>query len=204
MNNLFHRPPAKILTLCICLGIATLLIAGCGSREERAQSYYDAGKSYLEKKEYKKARIEFRNAIQRKADLLPAWQGLAEIDEHEKNLQALAGTLRRITELAPNDLATKTKLARIYLLGNAPDEALKLANAAGQLDPQNADVLALKAAILFKLKDVEGATRAAKSAVAIDAANASANIILAGITFSQGNSEGALKYLANVPKDANR
>ncbi len=146
-------------------------MAGCGSREERAQAYYERGMSYLEKKDYVKARIEFRNAIQRKADLLPAWQGLAEIDEHEQNCQALAGTLRRITELAPNDLAAKTKLARLYLLGNALDQALKLANAAGEIDPKNADVLALKAAILFKLKDIDGATRTAQAALAIDADN---------------------------------
>ena len=91
-----------------------------------------AARSYLEKKDYVKARIEFRNAIQRKADLLPAWQALAQIDEHEQNLPALAGTLRRIIELAPNDLAATTKLARIYLLGNALDQALKLANTAGE------------------------------------------------------------------------
>ena len=201
MRNRFNRPPAKILTLCICLGITTLLMAGCGSREERAQAYYEAGKSYLEKKEYAKARIEFRNALQRKADMLPALQGLAEIDEHERNMQALAGTLRRITELAPNDLAAKTKLARLYVLGNAPDQALKLANAAGEIDPQNADILALKAAILYRLKDVDGATRAAQAALAIDGANTSANTILAGIQYTRGDSEGALKTLANVPKE---
>ena len=64
-----------------------------------------------------KARIELRNALQRKADLLPAWQALAQVEEHEKNMQGLAGALRRITELAPDDLSATTKLARIYLLG---------------------------------------------------------------------------------------
>ena len=156
--RLFKNPLARTLTLCVCLG-ATLVLAGCGSREERAQAYYENGMSYLEKKDYAKARIEFRNAIQRKADLLPAWQALAQIDEQEQNIPALAGTLRRITELAPDDLAAITKLARIYLLGgaNALDQALKLANRAGEIDPKNADVLALKAAILFKLKDTDGA-----------------------------------------------
>jgi tetratricopeptide (TPR) repeat protein len=193
---------ARILMLCACLGIA-MSVAGCGSREERAQAYYERGKDYLEKKDYVKARIEFRNAIQRKADLLPAWQGLAQIDEQEQNLPALAGTLRRITELAPNDVAATIKLARIYLLGGSStlDQALKLANQAGEVDPKNPDVLALKAAILYKLKDNDGALRAAQEALALDPQHAGASVVVAGIRLSQGDADGALKALASVPKD---
>ena len=151
MSRLLQKPRVKILLLCACLGLA-MSVAGCGSREERAQAYYERGKEYLEKKDYVKARIEFRNAIQRKADLLPAWQALARIDEQEQNLAGLAGTLRRITELAPNDLEATIRLARLYLLagGNVLDQALKLANKAGEIDPKNTDVLALKAAILLQ------------------------------------------------------
>ena len=201
--RLFKNPLARTLTLCVCLGATLLALAGCGSREERAQAYYENGMSYLEKKDYAKARIEFRNALQRKADLLPAWQALAQIDEQEQNLPALAGTLRRITELAPDDLAAITKLARIYLLGgaNALDQALKLANRAGEIDPKNADVLALKAAILFKLKDTDGASRAAQDALAIDPGNVGAHVIVAGMKLSQGDADGALKALAPIPKD---
>jgi cellulose synthase operon protein C len=201
MLRLFSNPIAKIFTLCISFGVITLVVAGCSSREERAQAYYERGMSYLEKKDYVKARIELRNAIQRKADLLPAWQALAEVDEHEQNLQALAGTLQKITELAPNDLAATTKLARLYVLGGALDQSLKLANKAGEIDPKSADVLTLKAAILFKLKDNEGATRAAKDALAIDPSSTGANAILAGVRLSQGDSQGALQALTNIPKD---
>src|SRR6478752_6583490 len=202
MSRLLQKPRVKILLLCACFGLA-MSLAGCGSREERAQAYYENGMSYLEKKDYAKARVEFRNAIQRKADLLPAWQALAQIDEQEQNLPALAGTLRRITELAPTDIAAITKLARIYLLGgaNALDQALKLANRAGEIDPKNADVMALKAVILFKLKYTDGANRVAQDALAIDPSNTSANAIVASLKLSQGDPDGALKTLAAIPKD---
>ena len=104
MSRLLQKPRVKILLLCVCLGLA-MSVAGCGSREERAQAYYERGKDYLEKKDYVKARIEFRNAIQRKADLLPAWQALARIDEQEQNL---AGASRD----APPDHRTCTKRSR--------------------------------------------------------------------------------------------
>ena len=202
MSRLLQKPRVKILLLCACLGLA-MSVAGCGSREERAQAYYERGKEYLEKKDYVKARIEFRNAIQRKADLLPAWQALARIDEQEQNLAGLAGTLRRITELAPNDLEATIRLARLYLLagGNVLDQALKLANKAGEIDPKNTDALALKAAILLKLQDSDGAARAAQEALAIDPQHTGANVVAAGVKLSQGDADGALKALASVSKD---
>ena len=202
MSRLLQKPRVKILLLCACFGLA-MSVAGCGSREERAQAYYERGKEYLEKKDYVKARIEFRNAIQRKADLLPAWQALARIDEQEQNLAGLAGTLRRITELAPNDLEATIRLARLYLLagGNVLDQALKLANKAGEIDPKNTDALALKAAILLKLQDSDGAARAAQEALAIDPQHTGANVVAAGVKLSQGDADGALKALASVSKD---
>ena len=81
------------------------------------------------------------------------------------------------------------------------DQALKLANKAGEIDPKNTDVLALKAAILFKLQDSDGATRAAQDALAIDPQHTGANVVVAGVKLSQGDADGALKALASVPKD---
>ena len=188
----------RLATLCLCLG--TFALAGCSSREERAQAYYEKAQSYIEKKDYVKARIELRNALQRKPDLLPAWQALAQIEEHEKNMQGLASALRRITEIAPDDLSATTQLARIYLLGNAIDPALKLANKAGEIDPKNADVKVLKAAALLKLKDNDGALRSAEEAIALDPDNTGAYVILAGIKFQQGDGNGALKTLAPIEK----
>jgi tetratricopeptide (TPR) repeat protein len=201
MRSLFKSPAVRMLALGAGLAAAGLAVSGCSSREERAQAYYESGKSYLDKKDYAKARLEFRNALQRKGDLLEAWQGLAEIDEHDRNIAGLAGTLRKIVELAPQDISATTKLARIYLLGNAPDQALKFANAAGEIEPKNADVLALKSAILFKLKDIDGATRAASDARAIDPHNTGANAALAAIKLSQGDTDGASKALSAIPQD---
>lgn len=201
MRNVFKNPLVKIIALWLALGAGGLSLAACGSRAERAQAYYDRGIGYLEQKDYVKARIELRNALQLKGDMLPAWKALAEIDEHERNLPALAGTLRRIVELDANDFDATAKLARLYLLGNALDQALKLANAAGDLEPKNADVIALKAAILFKLKDSEGATRTAEKALALQAGHTGANAILAAVKLSDGDPAGALKVLANIPKD---
>ncbi len=201
MRSMFKNPIAKVLVLCLGLGTVGVGISACSSREQRAQAYYERGKGYLEQKDYVKARIELRNALQLKDDLLPAWKAMAQIDEQEQNIAGLASDLRRIVEIDATDLDATTKLARLSLLGNALDQGLKLANAAAELDPKSADVKALKAAILFRLKDPEGAMQTAQQALAIDPGNAGANAILAGVRFSQGDSDGALKALNNVSKD---
>jgi len=198
MSRFFDSLSAKRLMLYACLVFATLQFAGCSSREERAQKYYANGMSYLEKKDFAKARVELRNALQIKGDMVEAWRALAQIDEHDQNLQALAGSLRKVVEFDPKDIASRAALARLFLLGGAFDDALKMADAAGEIDPQNAGILALKAAVLFKLKDTDGATRTAQEALAIDPGNTDAYVILSAAKLLQDDSEGALRILGNV------
>ncbi len=201
MSRYFSKPSTKVLALCAGLVVLTLQIAGCSSREQRAQSYYEHAMSYLKQQDFVKARIELRNAIQLKGDMVEAWRALAKIDEHDRNWQGYAGTLRKIVELDPNDITATVELTRILLLGGALDDALKMANAANALDPKNADVLALKASALFRLKDTDGAIAAAQKALDIDPGNVGANIVLAAVKYSQGDFDGALKTLASVTDD---
>jgi len=192
------RSLVRRLALCACLGLVALQFAGCGSREERAQNYYQQAMNYLADKDYVKARLELRNALQQKGDMVQAWRALAEIDEHDQNWQALGGSLRKVVELDEKDVPARVKLTRLLLLGGAFDDALKMANAAGDLEPKNPEILALKSAILFKLKDVDGAVQAAQSALTIDPGNPDANVALAVIKYSQGDTKGALQTLDNV------
>src|SRR6266571_5010738 len=142
-----------------------LLVAGCGSAEDRAQSYYERGMKLLSQQEYVKAGIEFKNALQLKKDLVGAWRGMAQIEEHNKNLDALTTIRRTIIELDPKDVATKVQLAKVMLLGNRLDDALNMVNAASEVDPRNADALAIKAAVLLKQNDSGGAIREANTAL---------------------------------------
>src|SRR5262245_23832596 len=147
--------------------LAVLLIAGCGSPEERAQSYYERGMKLLSQHEYVKAGLDFKNALQLKKDLVGAWRGLAEIEAHNRNWQAVIGALRTVVELDPKDIDSRLRLGRLMLSGNALDQALDLASAAHELDGRNANILALRAAIFLKLKDSIRARRDAEQALEI-------------------------------------
>ena len=203
MSRISVTSSAKAILLSACVILAALQVSGCSSRAQRAQSYYEDGINYLAKKDYVKARVELRNALQLKGDMIEAWRALAEIDEHDQNWQALVGSLRKIVELDPKDLTSELKLGRLLLLGGAFNDALKMTETAAKVAPDNADVIALKAAVLLKLKDSAGAVATAQKALAIDPTNAEANTVIAVTKFSQDDPEGALRTLDNI-KPADR
>lgn len=194
----FSRSSLKVLAVQFCILAGALALAGCGSREDRAQSYYNNGMNYLAKQDYVKARVEIRNALQLKKDMLEAWRALAQIDEHDKNNAGLAEDLRRIVELDEKDADARARLAKMFLLGGNFENALRLSNEATELNPKNVENLAVKAAILYKLKDNDGAIRTAQQALELEPGNADASVVLAGIKVSQGDSEAALKALDGV------
>src|SRR5260221_14397077 len=155
MSGPFKNKSIRVVLLGGCLIFAAIQLAACGSRDERAHSYYERGVSYLEKQDFVKARIELRNAVQQKPDLVEAWRALAKVDEHDNNIQGLAGSLLKITELDPKDIDSRVRLAKLYLAGGALNEALKTSNAAVEINPRNLGALAAKTATLFRLKDID-------------------------------------------------
>ena len=203
MFQFFDRASAKVLFFAVCLVLAGLQVGGCSSREQRAKNHYDQGMSYLAKKDFPKARIEFRNALQLKGNMLEAWRALAQVDEHDQNWRSLTESLQHVTEIDDKDTTSRVRLAKLYLLGGNLDQALKLTNAAVELEPQSAAILGLRAVVLFRLKDVQGATLEAEKALKIDPGSTDAIAVLASDKFEQGDYAGALQSLAKItaPED---
>src|SRR5450759_4401127 len=175
--------------------LTLLLVAACGSPEQRAQNYYERGKQLLAQQDYVKAGIEFKNAVQLKKDLVEAWRGLAEVELHNRNFQAAIPILRTVVELDPKDVDSRLKLGHFLLAGNALDQALEFANAAVALDGRNPNALALRAAALLRLKDGNGSKRDAQAALDIDPKNVEALIVLAAERMGSGDAVGALLIL---------
>jgi len=174
-----------------------LQLAGCGSPEVRAQSYYESGMKLLAAQDNQRAAVEFRNAVRLKKDLLPAWRGLAQTEEAAHHWEGLAGVLRTILDLDPKDEATRLKLARLLLAGGAADRSLKLVNDASETDTNDADLLALKAVIFYKLKDNDSALREARAALKIEPDNVDALVVLAADRLANNDPNGALQLLSS-------
>ncbi len=76
------------------LALAIIGLSACSSSEERAKSYYEHGVQLLAAHDNQRAAIEFRNAVKYNKDLLPAWRGLAEIEEQAHNGPGLIPVLQ--------------------------------------------------------------------------------------------------------------
>jgi tetratricopeptide (TPR) repeat protein len=179
------------------LALSLFSLTNCSSSEERAQSYYEHGKTLMAAHDYERAEIEFRNAVNYNKKLLPAWRGLVEVDEHQQKFAALGPSLRKILELDPADTEARLKLGRLLVVRGNLNDALKVVNDAKDPDDQNADLVALKGAILLKLNDTDGAVREARAALKTDPANTTAMLVLASNAFAHGDPQGALTILNN-------
>jgi tetratricopeptide (TPR) repeat protein len=178
---------------------AVIQIGGCGSPEERAKNHYERGMQLLAKSDYAKASIEFKNTLQIKKEHLGAWRGLAQVEEHNGDWESVAKILRTVVEIDPKDADARLRLARLYVLFNELDAALKEVDAAEKLSANNASVLALKAAIQLKLNDPDGAIRLAQRSLKAKPGNTEALIVLSAERMAQRDFEGALKILASAP-----
>ena len=72
----------------------------------------------------------------------------------------LIRSLQSIVSLAPSDVEARIKLVKLLALGGRVYQALELINTDNEADSQNAKILGLKAAILYKLNDKRGAAQA--------------------------------------------
>jgi len=195
------RPFEKSKLTRLVFVLPALLVAACGSPEQRAQGYYESGMALIAKNDDLGARLELLKAVKYKADKVEVWRALAGVDERTKAGPSLFGDLRRIVELDPNDLDARLKLARILVAGGASEAALKIIEAAHEGDKPNAALHALKGVILLKTNDSAGAAREAQRALEIDPANVDAIMLLAARKLSDGDADGALKLLDAAPAD---
>ena len=166
-----------------------------GSPKDQAQSYYEHGVTLAKQHEYAKAAIELRNSLKLQNDKLEAWRALAQIDEATQHWDDLIRSLQSIVSLAPSDVEARIKLVKLLALGGRVYQALELINTDNEGDNQNAKILGLKAAILYKLNDKRGAVREAQKALAIDPGNADALVVLANERMASGDPKGALQIL---------
>ncbi|USG61302.1 tetratricopeptide repeat protein [Sneathiella marina] len=186
----FKSGPALIFA-----SLLMLVLAACDSPEEKAKSHYESGMAFVEKENFIKAGIEFRNALQLKENYADAWYGLALVEESEGNLRLYAGDILKAIELDPKHVKAQSRYGKIMLLSGRLEDALKTSDLVMELDPNSADSLALKAAVLFRLDDKPGAVAAATAALKIDPSNIDAVTVLAAERLDAKEPAGAVTII---------
>ena len=142
-----------------------------------------------------KANVEFRQAIQLKADFVPAIYALATVLEQQANFDGALNQFRNAAERDPKQVDARVHLSRLLLAGNQLDTALRYADEAYALAESNPDVLALKAAIALRLDNRFDAVRYGEAALAAKPGHLDALMVLAAERMKGGDPRAALDRL---------
>jgi tetratricopeptide (TPR) repeat protein len=128
----------KVVALCAAL----LAVSGCwaGSKKaraaQRADHYFSAG-------QYDNARVEYLNLLRLDPRNPMPYQRLGLIWFEEGVPLRAAPFLLRACELAPDDVAARSKLALVFMLVHQPAEARKHSLLVLKKDPTNTDAILL-------------------------------------------------------------
>lgn len=165
----------------IVLLLAALVISGCGGAEQRKVKYLEKGKAYIEEKNYDKAKIEIKNALQIDPKFAEGYYQMGIVEEARKNWPQAFGNFGKAVELDPAHLDAKSRFGRLQLMAGKPDEAAKLADEILASDPKHFGGRNLKAAVMARKDDNAGAIREVNSVISEAPGNVEAVGLLASI-----------------------
>jgi tetratricopeptide (TPR) repeat protein len=195
--NVIRRPAtagASIL-LISCALAPFLMTYGCArTPEQKYARFLERGKTQLQKRQYQRAILEFRNAIQAKPKNAEAYYQLAEAYLGQKDIRGAVPFLWKAIELDPKYTAAQVQLAKLAAVHRDPAEVkeaekiLKRVLATSTADPDALNTLAFAEWRLGKREDAE---KVLNQAATQFPQNLSASVNLAKIKFAEKDPAGA-------------
>jgi len=186
--------------------LTALMLAGC-SRSPRADERWHlaAGKTFFDKKDYARAALEFKNAIQAApADAEPYYR-LALVFIATDNAQAAIYSLRKATELDPKHKEAQLQFAQLMaahgsreVVEQAEQRALQVLSASGE----NAEALNTMALAEARLGKPESAERYLQRALRQFPEDLRSSVSLAQLKLLAGDLAGAEEVLRQAVAQA--
>lgn len=183
-----------------------LLLFSCKSHN--AEEYIKSGKSFYQQKNYEKAKLEFRNAIQIDKKQSEAFYHLALIDEKEKNWQGMFANLSQAIQTNPKHIDARLKLAQFYLAqyllskaGNSSEQTGAISEqveAILKLSENHPGALVVKGTVLLKQGKLVEAMTITDKVLAQNKNHLEATSLKAAIYLSQKNNPAALALIENT------
>ena len=144
------------ITTLVCVAIS-LAMGACGGAASRFKSHLDKGQEYYNKGDFVRASVEFRNATQIEPKNTTAVLMSAHVAEKLGKPRAAAGMYQFVVEQSPDNLDAQVSLGRLFALGGAPEQALRVVTPALLKHPNDARLLTVRAAVRAQQNDEVGA-----------------------------------------------
>jgi len=133
--------------------VLALLLAGCHRNPEAAKrKYLESGQSYMDKKQYAAASIQFKKALQIDPRFAEAHYKLATALLALQRFQDAFKELNTTVELDPNNLKARADMGNLYVLSRSPQYYAKAEEQARYIiehDPNSPDGYRLLGTVLF-------------------------------------------------------
>lgn len=185
---------ASRLHLVVMAGLAVVLLAGCGSPESRRQKALARGRAYVADKNWEKARVEFRNAMQiSPTDPEARYESGFVAEKIGKPRDAVA-FYQAALEVRADYVDAAMRLARLYLLAGAVDQAEATLKPVLEKHPDDPGLLTIRAGVRSQ-KDLPGALDDAERAYKLNPANEDTVAVLAGLYKASGRIDESVRLL---------
>jgi len=166
----------------LLLTLVAFSLLACGGAEERKAVYLERAKSSIASGDFDKARIELKNVLQIDPKHAAAYFQLGKVHEQLEEYRKAYANYLKAEELNPELLANQARLGRIYLLlANQPEKAQEKIDFILSKEPDNADGLLLKAAVMLRNDNADEAMKIAENIIAQDSGHVEAVAFLAAM-----------------------
>jgi tetratricopeptide (TPR) repeat protein len=171
-RNIAMQARKILLTLSVAV-----LLAACGSPEERAAGYLENAQKLFDEGDLVKARLEAQNAAQVEPKNAKARYLLALIAEQNKEYQAMFGHLIVAVDGDPSNVEARLKLGTLYFLGQSWEDAQKQVDELMKLAPNDSRVHLLLARSLIQKGDRVAGLAEVDKALELDPDNVDALLL---------------------------
>lgn len=135
------RPGYRILVATTLS--ATLLLSACDSAEERAEGHYEKAVELVEAGDVDRALVELRNVFQLNGQHVEARRLYAQTMLDRGRLRDAFGNYTLVSEILPNDLDSRIKLARLAIQVQNFEEFERHAERAHEIAPDDPETQAI-------------------------------------------------------------
>lgn len=172
-----------------------LVLAACGSSQEKAQKAATRFDVYYARGDHYSARVEIKRAIAAQDDVPEYWSRLARVElAAGRYLEAYQAYLH-VTELNPADEEAIQAMAELSYAGNRFDEAERLADQMLEKQPRLLRMLLVKGSVKASVREPQRARAIAEQMLAIDPGNEGAKLLLARAMNMTGQRAEAIQLL---------
>ena len=188
------------------LAAGLTMLCGCSrSPQQREAKFLESGKKLLQKRDYARAALQFRRAVQiMPMDAEPYYQlGLAQ--EAAGRLDLAAASFRKAAEIDPKHAGAQLKLAGLLSLHNgkaALEDAQRRAQEVANAFPDNVDALNTLALTELRLGEPEEAARQLERALERLPGGLESAALLMRARLAQGDVKGAEEALLESVRKA--